>query len=249
MELQQIAETLEEVPTQGVSLSQIERIKITCSLRLLQNQMKAESMYFLGKILTLNEDYYIAFSTEVNKYMPSIFYCSQDATTWFSLTGVDKETRDEALLLQTPLTGSLINEFTLPSGRIISEEVRLASIISDLSEFCLLIPRGFLLKSALDYVLCNPMWTGISLADCKKMSNLRHWKPRVTEMTLLEKSLGNPALDFIEPVADLSDWSFIPGDYVHMKSLRWPGFEFQLKGRKFANVYFGYGIRNLAATE
>jgi hypothetical protein len=88
--------------------------------------MKAEAMYFMGKILTLNEDYYIAFSTEVNKYMPTIFYCSQDATTWFSIAGVDKETRDEVLLLQTPLTGSLISEFTLPSGRIISEEVRLA---------------------------------------------------------------------------------------------------------------------------
>ena len=249
MEIGQIAEILEELPTQGISVSQVERIRIACTLRLLQNQMKAESVYFLGKILTLKEDYYLAFSTDVNKYLPSIFFCSQDATTWFSLAGIDPETRDETLLLQSPLTGTLTSEFTLPSGRIVNEELRLAAIVSDLAENCLLIPRGFILKTALNYILTNPMWSGIPIEKCNKMSNFRHWKPRVTEMTLLEKSLGNPAFDFIEPMTDISEWSFENDEGVHMKSLRWPGFEFKLKGTKFANLYFGYGIRNPTVIE
>lgn len=249
MEIGQIAEVLEETPSQGISLSQVERIRISCSLRILQNQMKAEAMYFLGKILTLDHDYYLAFSTDPNKYMPSIFFCSQDATTWFSLTGIDEETRDETLLLQTPLTGTLTSEFTLPSGRIVNEELRLAAIVSDISENCLLIPRGFILKTALNYILTNPMWTGIPLDKCRRMSNFRHWKPRVTELTLLERSLGNPAFDFIEPLRDISEWSFEADEGVHMKSLRWPGFEFALKGSKFANLYFGHGIRNSIVTE
>lgn len=243
MEIGQLAEIIEEIPSQGISLSQIERIRIQCSLRLLQNQMKSESMYFLGKVLALHRDYYLAFSTEANKYMPSIFYCSQDATTWFSLAGVAVETRDEALMLQTPLTGTLTSEFTLPSGRIVSEEIRLASIVSDLTENCILVPRGFILQTALGFVLANPMWVGIPLEKCRKMSNIRHWKPRVTEMTLLDKSLGNPALDFIEPITDLSEWTFGDNEGVHMKSLRWPGFEFSLNGTRFANMFFGFGIK------
>lgn len=244
MEVSQLVEIIENLPNQGLSLSQIETKRIECSLRLLQNQMKCESIFFLGKILAINEDYYIAFSTEINKYMPSIYYCSQDATTWYSLAGIDKETRDEVITLQSPLTGSLISEFTLQSGRIVSEELRLSAIVSDIAEHCLLIPRGYLLHTALDFVLPNPMWTGIPF-DQIKLSDFRCWKARETEMSLLEKAMSNPALDFLEPVDDFTNWSFVftgDSDNVQIRSLKWPGFVFNWQNDHFSNMYFGRGI-------
>jgi hypothetical protein len=48
---------LQKLPTEGLSVSQLEAIKIHCSLRLLQNQMKAEHMYFFGKVLGVRSDY------------------------------------------------------------------------------------------------------------------------------------------------------------------------------------------------
>lgn len=252
MEISQLSELLETVPCEGISLSQVERLKIGCSLLLLKNQMKCEGMFFLGKILAIQEDYYVAFSTDMNKYLPSIFYCSQDAVTWFSLTGSDKDIREEAILLRTPFTGNLISEFTLPSGRIINEELRLACVVSDLFENCFLIPRGFVLQTALDYVLPNPMWKGIPLDQCRKLSNLRHWRTRHNEMTLLDKALSNPAFDFLEPLDDVSEFSFVfsgPNDEVKMKSLKWPGFIFSLRQKRFANAYFGYGIAETNVSE
>jgi hypothetical protein len=68
----------EKLPTQGLGVSQLEAIKIQCSLRLLQNQMKAEHMYFFGKVLGVRSDYYVAFSTVVDTWLPRVHYCSQD---------------------------------------------------------------------------------------------------------------------------------------------------------------------------
>jgi hypothetical protein len=243
MEVSELASILETVPSQGIFVSQIERLRISCSLRLLQNQMKAESVYFLGKVLTLGNDYYLAFSTEVNNWMPRVYFCSQDAITWFSVACGDRETLEEAIHDRTPFTGVLTSEIILPSGRVVNEEIRLSALLSDLSEHCLLVPRGFLLKTALGLVLPNPTWSGLSVEDCRKASNLRHWRQRAVEQTLLEKSLGNPALDFVEPLSDLSEWGFVFADEgIHFKSLRWPGFEFYLNDSTFANLYFGHGI-------
>jgi hypothetical protein len=63
IEVSELAQVLETVPSQDVFVSQIERLCISCSLRLLQNQMKAEAIYSLGEVLTLGSDYYLAFST------------------------------------------------------------------------------------------------------------------------------------------------------------------------------------------
>jgi hypothetical protein len=42
------------------------------------------------------------------------------------------------------------------------------------------------------------------------------------------------AFDFIMP--------FFISDGVHLKSLRWPGFEFWMNGTSFSNLYFGFGL-------
>jgi hypothetical protein len=57
---------LESLLTQGPGVSQLEAIKIQCSLRLLQNQMKAEHLYFFGKVLGVRSDYYLVFSMVID---------------------------------------------------------------------------------------------------------------------------------------------------------------------------------------
>jgi hypothetical protein len=207
-------------------------------------------MFFVGKVLTIAEDYYLAFSTEVNKYMPCIYFCSQDAINWFSIATVDQADRLEILKLKNPLTGVLTSESKTESGRIVSEELRLSAIFADIAENCLLVPRGFLLKTALNYVLLNPAWTGLPVEKCRQMSNFRHWRKRHQEMNLLEKSLSNPALDFLDPLDDLTEWSFVfSDDTIHFKSIRWTGFEFSTSEDWFSNLYFGFGIPELDVTE
>jgi hypothetical protein len=76
---------LDQLQTQGLGVSQLEAIKIQCSLHLLQNQMKVEHMYFFGKVLSVRSNCYVAFSTVVNAWLPSVRYCSQDCVVWFSL--------------------------------------------------------------------------------------------------------------------------------------------------------------------
>jgi hypothetical protein len=62
---------LEKLSTQSLGVSQLEAIKIQCSLRLLQNQMKAEYMYFFGSVLSVRSNCYIAFSMVVDAWLPS----------------------------------------------------------------------------------------------------------------------------------------------------------------------------------
>jgi radial spoke head protein 9 len=245
MEIGNLSGLLETIPSQGLLVSQLERIKIECSLRLLQNQMKAEAVFFLGKVLGINDDYYLAFSTENNKYYPSVYYCSQDAVTWFALGGCSPDLQDEAIAVRTPLTGSLISEVTLPSGAIVNEEQRLAALVIDLAKECILIPRGAILQTALKFVLKNPMWLGAPIETYRKVSNLRHWRAPETELTLLEKTFSNPALDFVAPLNDLKEWSYDfsgTNEEIKLRSLKWPGFTFYVCNDVWANAYFGNGI-------
>ena len=245
MEIDKLPTLNREIPSQGFCLSQIDAIKIQCSLKLLQNQMLAEKMYFLGKIFADKCDYYLAFSTNVNVRMPATFFCSQDAVTWFSLTGINPDLLEEAISLHVPFSGLLIREVTLPSGNIITEEQRLAALAKDMHDHCILVPRGALVQTALNYVLPNPMWNGIPLAECQKLKNFRHWKPRTTEFTPLDKFLSNPAFDFLEPIESIDEWGFtipINTNEVQLRSIRWPGFVFSLHQDTYVNCYFGNGI-------
>lgn len=245
MEIGQLRDLCQRVPNQGVSLSHIESIRVECSLRLLQNSMKAEAMFFFGKILAIKKDYYLAFSTDRNLYIPSYFYCSQDCVNWFSITRVDDQLLNEAIHIPQPFSGSLISEFQTPSGRLVTEEQRIASVFECLFRNCFLFPRGYLVQTALDFVLQNPMWTGIPIKECSNLSNFRHWVLPEVEKTPLERALSNPALDFTDALVDLKGWRVVETgdpDEVQFRSVVWPGFIFSLRDTEFANCYFGNGI-------
>ena len=252
MESSLLEQLVEAAPDQGLSISQCERMKIACSLKLLQNQMKSEAMYFFGKVLGTENDYYLAFSTEPDKYLPCVFFCSQDCVNWFSITTVDKETREEIIPVKTPLTGVLTTELTLPSGRIVSEEQRLAAFVADIWRNCILIPRSFVLQTALGQVLKNPIWDGLPINQYRKLNNIKHWRISKKKLTPFEKSLTNPAFDFMDKLDDLSQWAYDFGgenDEIKMRSLRWPGFEFYIRGKTFANMYFGNGLAEVNVTD
>jgi hypothetical protein len=245
MQIGHLSALIETLPSQGLSLSHMETLKIQCSLRLLQNQMKCEHIFFFGKVLGVYGDYYLAFSTDPDKFMPSIFFCSQDCTVWFSLTGLDASARSEVTALDAPFSGSLITEFELPSGAIITEEQRLAGFLADATEKCFLIPRGYVLQTALKAILKNPTWVGSPIQTYRTLSNLRHWRLNNRELSAIDKAFSNPAVDFLESFNDPEDWTFDfsgENEELRLRSLRWPGFTFYLCDTVFANFYFGQGI-------
>jgi hypothetical protein len=86
VDIRDLLPLLEKLPTHGLHVSRLEPIKIQCLLRLLQSQMKAEPMHFFGKVLGVRSDYYVAFSTVVEAWPPSVRYYSQDCVVWLSLT-------------------------------------------------------------------------------------------------------------------------------------------------------------------
>ena len=245
MEIGKLHEFLERVPNQGLSLSLPEAIRIECSLRLLQDQIRSEGIYFLGKLLGISNDYYLAFSTLHNNIFPSNFFCSIDSINWVSLTKVEKSLKEEAIHIRNQFTGKLISEFELPSGRLISEEQRLSAFLEDLNSRCLIFPRGYLIQTALNFTILNPLWNGIEIKIANRLSNYRHWIPKSKPLTLLEKSLSNPALDFTDSLEDIENWRFIESadlNDIQLRSKIWPGFLFSLNNTDFCNCYFGYGI-------
>jgi hypothetical protein len=86
VEIGDLLPLLEKLPTQGLGVSQLEAVKIQCSLPLPQNQMKAEHMYFFGKVLGVRSDYHVTFLMVIDAWLLSIRNCSRDCVLWFSLT-------------------------------------------------------------------------------------------------------------------------------------------------------------------
>jgi hypothetical protein len=108
-----------------------------------------------------------------------------------------------------------------------------------------LIPRSAALQAGLGFILQNLIWNGISFKECRKPTSYQHWRIPHRQQTLLEKSLSNPAFEFIESITLQEPWinklSFNPNEII-LKNLRWPGFIFSLNGIFSTNCYFGTGI-------
>jgi hypothetical protein len=73
-----------------------------------------------------------------------------------------------------------------------------------------------------------------------------------TELTAIERTFSNPALDFLPALNDLTEWSFdFSGSHeeIKLRSLKWPGLTFYIRNSTWANSYFGTGLADINVSE
>lgn len=260
---------IDYVGSSGVVLTPEQKASMQTSLCILENQQKFDKVYFWGKILGINDDYFIAHGVQRNEFGERRFLYSTNSIHWKLLPPVTDEVKEKAKLIQSRFTGDPSYEFRheiIKPGEdedspitseeiVVKEEDRLAYVISEIELEARIVPRGAFIRTPNGEVHPNREFEGLSIAEAAKLCNYVHFhanRKRTLKMPPTKAST-DPAIDFMEPIDEdipKGCWSlqFERGSgLVVLRSLYWLGLTFYHvpNSRKFGSVYFGLGQKNL----
>jgi len=261
---------IDYVGSSGVILTPEQKASMQTSLCILENQQKFDNVYFWGKILGVNEDYFIAHGVQRNEFGERRFLYSTNCIHWKLLPPVTDDIKEKAKLIQSRFTGDPSYEFVhikitkVGEGEdvqeneeqiTVKEEDRLSFVISEIEYDARVVPRGAFFRTPDGEVHSNRDFEGLSIAEAAKLCNYVHFHPgrKPTFKLPQTKACHNPALDFMEPIDEdipKGCWSlqFERGSgLVVLRSLYWLGLTFyHIPGsKKFGSIYFGLGQKNL----
>ncbi|CAG9822632.1 unnamed protein product [Phaedon cochleariae] len=272
MNLNSILKSLDSCGYFGHILSTEEGIVLHNSLLILQNENHFRQIFFWGKILGVEKDYYIAYGYSRDILYGKVYYYSRNCTDWGLLP---KPTKNGLVL--TPLCTSkfqgdpslvidvLIDKDEIlipgkrkqPELRKLKEEDRLASTVYQIMDEAGVVPRGALFRRPDGIVVENSSFEGLSTLEAREIKSFLHFRPptRKQNSNLLTRDDFNYAMDFLDPLdIDLPEGCWIiqitpAEDMAIVKSIHWPGllsYHF-CKTPKHGFIYFGHGKKSLDA--
>nr|CAH7742326.1 unnamed protein product [Callosobruchus chinensis] len=273
MNLDHILHTLDTCGHFGHIISTEESIILHNSLLILQNENHFRRVFFWGKILGCEKDYYIAFGYRRDVLYGKVFYYSRNCVDWGLLP---KPTKNGLLLTPictTKFQGdpSLVidvliekDETLIPGKRKqaetrkLKEEDRLASTIFLITVEAGVVPRGALFRRPDGVIVENLSFEGLTTLDAREIGSFLHYREptRKWNSNLLTRDDYNYALDFLDPLdVDIPERCWMiqitqDEESVILKSISWPGFVFfhNLRTPRYGFVYFGHGKKCLDAT-
>ncbi|XP_028137996.1 radial spoke head protein 9 homolog [Diabrotica virgifera virgifera] len=270
MNLNYILNTLDSSGYFGHVISTEESIILQSSLLILQNENHFKEIYFWGKILGAEKDYYIAYGYQKDILHGRVFYYSRNCVNWGLLPKPTQNGLSLTPLCTTKFQGdpSMIIEIvieqdeTLISGkrkqpeiRKLKEEDRLASTVYLIMEESAVIPRAGIFRQPDGVIVNNLGFEGLHLLDAREWSSFLHLRvpTRKQNTNLLTKDDYNYATDFLDPIDnDIPEGCWMiqitqSEDLVILKSMYWPGLIFfhNIKTPKHGFIYFGHGKKCL----
>ncbi|KAH1009437.1 hypothetical protein HUJ04_001792 [Dendroctonus ponderosae] len=263
-----LLECLQSIGHFGHIVSTEEQIVLQNSLLVLQNENHFRNVFFWGKILGADKDYYVAYGYVKDALHGNIFYYSNNGINWGLLPQPTKNGLLLTPLCTTSLQGDpaliidvLIEkdetsiEETLRAAQIrkLKEEDRLASLVRIICSEAAVAPRGVNFQRPDGVIVENLAFEGLSALEAREFSSFLHARPPTQKYNtnLLTRDDYNYAMDFLDPLdIDIPEGSWIiqilAGDsIVLLKSLFWPGLVFYhfLKTPRHGFVYIGNGKR------
>jgi hypothetical protein len=138
------------------------------------------------------------------------------------------------------------------TARVLVELERLAWTVSEIEKDTCLAPTGYYYFSAQSVIRKNGDFAGIPLSASVTTSNFQLFREPLVAKTLANRraNVNTNTLDFLDPVDRTETWQVSASDggmSVRLRSLLWPGFEFNVtKGAncRFQRLYVGYGDKN-----
>lgn len=270
MDIDSILTTLESCGHHGAIISTEESIVLYNSLLLLQNENHFRKIYFWGRILGSDKDYYIVYGYVKDALTGRIFYYSTNCTDW----GLLPKPNENGLLL-TPLCTTkfqgdpaLVIDILVEKDEIIKklkddapkvvqlkEEDRLSATVYFINQEAVAVPRGALFKRPDGVVVENLSFEGLTPLDAQELCSFLHYREPLQKWNtnLLVRHDYNYAMDFLDTLdTDIPEgcWSMqvvSGGKVVVLKSLYWPGvLIYQYIGTpKYGYIYIGNGKRVL----
>jgi len=143
-------------------------------------------------------------------------------------------------------------EITVPK-RDLTEIDRLTFVVYAIENDCQICPVGAFKMTSEHQVCRNESFCGLKKAEAHLIDNYMHF--RNVQCQEKKGALDDPAASFntrfLESAAcdqPKGTWTLQKRtDYVHVRSLKWPGYQFYHKQstNKFGGMYIGDGLKNL----
>lgn len=270
MNVNEILDCLKSIVHFGQIISTEEQLVLQNSLLILQNENHFRNVFFWGKILGAEKDYFIAFGYVKDVLKGRIFYYSNNGINW----GLLPQPTQNGLML-TPLCTTIFQgdpalvidvliekgetsikeKLRVPQIKKLKEEDRLASLISIINHEAIIIPRGAHFQRPDGVTVENLSFEGLSVLEAREIFSFLHDRDPIQKLNtnLLIRDDYNYAMDFLDPLdIDKPEGSWIiqisAGEsIVLLKSLYWPGLIFYhfIKTPRYGFLYIGNGKRSI----
>lgn len=280
MNVEYLRESLQLCSYAGAHLLNSEQLALLeLSLIVLQNDNLLPQIFFWGRLSAINGDYYIALGYLKDALRGRRFFYSKNCVQWYLLPQPKQTDYAIAALIVRPFSGDIsrIDEVPLdptfdttdPTGPVLvsepqtgqlTEEERLAAVVTQITDESALLPRGALVQRTDGRTVYAPAFRGLRPLEAAQLANyVLYREPRCEwNANLLKRPDYNYSTDIFDTIDSLvpANRTFALsvdasaagcGGLVVIRSLYWPGMVFFHKGgsRKHGFAYFGDGRKNV----
>ncbi|XP_037073190.1 radial spoke head protein 9 homolog [Pollicipes pollicipes] len=198
----------------GFSVNVEQRAMLGNSLAKLQADNKAKEMRFLGCLLGLDGDYFLAQSVGEDFLMDLKFFYSTDGMHWSLLQDCNPKLVDAASKLKGRLTGDPAHDYDPGSGDahedaeeastthspVVKEEDRLAYVVHKLFHEIAIVPRKALLYTPSGAVIRNPSFAGLRPVEGDQLESYLHLRVPTQDPVRRTAADADLTIDFLEPL-------------------------------------------------
>lgn len=254
MELQDLETGLKNVSSGGNVVNCQELTGLQAGLTVLKNNEKLREIYFWGKVLGSQADYYIAYGLKGSEFeFPSkTFYCAGEDFDFKTLPPLTEEVADRVIELgvDKPFTGNLASPLAGPppegeeppaedngeekpdSERPLLESDRLAQVVQEIDFDTAVVPKGAHALNEAQQVVPSSDFKGLGSTEATSLDRYVHFRPptSVASLRALARTDGQFYSSFLDPLeTDLPKgcWAVRQDPSVALVSLRslsWPGY-------------------------
>lgn len=207
----------------GVTINLEERLKLEISLADLQQNIKSDEIYFWGKIIGVEKDYYIAMAVyyKGKNYFPKkvLYFCTSNTFVFSLMPEVVEYHINSVSKINTYFVGNpeTILEFfkndeselSAPSSngfediykkanlkKNLTEADRLSYVVRNIEFDCSVVPMGAFKMIPIGELRPNDNFKGLDEQQLCSLANYFHFRPPITEEKIETIKRGDAILNF-----------------------------------------------------
>lgn len=207
----------------GVTINLEEKLKLEIALSDLQNNIQSEEMFFWGKVIGVEKDYYIAmavFYKNQPNFPKKVLYFCNSASFIFSILPevldyhIESAHKYNTYFIGNPETiieyfNTSENTLSLASGnefdfiykkanekKNFTEADRLAYVIRNIEFDCSIIPVGSIKMTPIAEIRVNDNFQGLKESELTDLKSYMHFRPPITTQKIDLNKRGENLLNY-----------------------------------------------------
>ncbi|XP_038654946.1 radial spoke head protein 9 homolog isoform X2 [Scyliorhinus canicula] len=205
---------MDYVGSNGLMLSPEQRAALQISLEIAKKNYKFNQIYFWGKIVGLNADYFIIQGVETDELMGRKSLYSSNCMDWKLLPPATDEMIERSMHVKGRFLGDPSHEYdpiTVKTGDEeadlelrVKEEERLTATIEQINREAAIIPRGAFVKTPLEQIHKNRSFEGLPVTEAGKLQSYLHFTMplKLKLKSILSQANLEESIDFLNSLED-----------------------------------------------